>query len=456
MKIRRFFAKDMRSALNNVSKELGADAAILSSQRVNGGVEVVAATDYEEALLYNQQASSSAPTPSTQEHSSTEAFIQAAQQRQHRGDVEPSTSRSPARADKPSQRAPEHREYRDEERFPAYSSPNDNRSETAANEPAYPALHQIEWSQEPTLVAMREELNLLRTMLQQQVAKLANDKRSQESPIGVALESALEELGLSRDYLQKVVQQCEQDSSFDSAWQKALALTAKDILVADDDIIKRGGVVALVGPTGVGKTTTIAKLAAKQVLKDGADSVALITTDSYRIAAHEQIKTYGRILQIPVRAVNDEASFREALYHFSEKKLVLIDTAGMSHYDERMQQLMQVLSNDTVKIRNYLVLSATSQAPVLKESISLFSRFAPQGCIVTKIDEAASLGEIISTIIKHRLKVTYTTDGQRVPEDIRIARAHHLVSKMVWVTRHRHSSSASEQTQKPNRATGTR
>lgn len=430
MKIRRFLAKDMRSALSEVSKELGADAAILSSNRVNGGVEVVAATDYEEAMLYNREQSAPDSIPENKVRSL----------------VRDNPTVPPQVSNKVSSRT-----TLDDVANTGTESADVN------NDEAFPTLRNVQWSQEPTLVAMREELNLLRTLLQQQVSSLSADKRRADSPVLVALEQALEALGLAHPYCQSIVQQCQESEGFDNGWQRALGYIAKDIHVADDDIIKRGGVVALVGPTGVGKTTTIAKLAAKQALKNGPDSVALITTDNYRIAAHEQIKTYGRILQVPVQAVHDEASFRQALYHFSEKQLVLIDTAGMSHFDERMQQLMQVLSNDTVKIRNYLVLSATAQASVIREAVNLFGRFKPAGCVITKLDEAASLGEIISTIINHQLSVAYTTDGQRVPEDIRTARAHHLVSKMVWLTRH-HSelTSAADSVHQGHHQTGAR
>jgi len=284
---------------------------------------------------------------------------------------------------------------------------------------------------------MREELNLLRNLLEEQVSQIAWDKQSQASPVKVALTREFKRMGLNESVYNDIFVQCENERDYECAWQKALALLSKKVMVGEDEILNRGGVVAFVGPTGVGKTTTLAKIAAKQVVKHGAESVAMITTDNFRIAAHEQIRTFGRILQVPVRMVDDEKSLRDALNHFADKKLVLIDTAGMSQHDERMNQLMQCLAHDNINIKHYLVLSATSQSSVLKDAIKLFSPLQLSGCMITKLDEAASLGEVISTIIEHQLNVIYTTDGQRVPEDIRIARAHHLVSKMVWLTRNR-------------------
>lgn len=458
MKIRRFFAKDMRSALNQVSAELGPDAAILSSSNVNGGVEVVAATDYEEALMQSRQ--SARPNRAATEHSQpiqqTDAqkakpsasesgllsFLKQQEKKQDKSLNHYESSVKKKAAQQANSNSRFHAEANDTFETPVPESPK------ADDELAQP-FPKIEWSQEPTLVAMREELSLLRNLLQEQVSKLAWDKQSQLSPIAVALKREFTNLGLSHSIIDPIGQVCEQEQDFECAWQKGLALLAKQIQVGEDDILSQGGVVAFVGPTGVGKTTTLAKLAAKHVIKYGPESIGLITTDNFRIAAHEQIKTFGRILKVPVRIAGDEKSLKDALYHFEDKRMVLIDTAGMSQHDERMSQLMQCLSQDYRKIRNYLVLSATSQRSVLNGAIKLFKPFDLTGTIVTKLDEAASLGEIISTIIDNQLNVVYTTDGQRVPEDIRVARAHHLVSKMVWLTRQSQNNSQN------NEATGT-
>ncbi len=458
MKIRRFFAKDMRSALNKVTAELGADAAILSSNKVNGGVEVVAATDYDEAMLHAQKPSTkinnkeNTPTGETQSSNvvsySANApipetrFEDAAESRiaQSLQDIlKRSLGQGKAHKRNSSNRADE----------PDFVEEPVAEQEPYNTEPAEFKFPNVEWSQEPTLVAMREELNLLRNLLQEQVSEIAWNKRQQASPIGAALTRTLSQQGLSRSMVEKLVLQSESEADYECAWQKALALLAKSINPGDNEILEKGGVVALVGPTGVGKTTTLAKLAAKHVMQYGKDSVALISTDGYRIAAYDQIRTFGRILQVPVRIANDEKSLKEALYQYKDKRLILIDTAGMSQQDERLAQQLSCLSSESLPISRYLVLSATSQSQVLHSAIKLFKPFHLDGCIVTKLDEAASLGEIISTIIDSNLRVLYTTDGQRVPEDIRIARAHHLVSKMVWLSRQ------NGQNQPMTKATGT-
>jgi flagellar biosynthesis protein FlhF len=180
----------------------------------------------------------------------------------------------------------------------------------------------------------------------------------------------------------------------------------------------------------VGKTTTVAKLAALGAQKYGADKVALITTDTYRIGAYEQLATYGRIIGCSVKQVKDANELAEVLYHLRNKRLVLIDTAGMSQRDLRLtEQLNTLMRNQRVDIRNYLVLSATAQINVLQETVRHFKKVQLSGCIFTKLDESLSLGEIISIAIQNRLPIGYLTNGQRVPEDIRVANSEKLVKK---------------------------
>jgi flagellar biosynthesis protein FlhF len=191
--------------------------------------------------------------------------------------------------------------------------------------------------------------------------------------------------------------------------------------------------VALVGATGVGKTTTIAKLAARYALRHGRERVALVTTDSYRIAAHEQLRTYGRILGIPVRIANNREELTESLKLLSDKDLVLIDTAGMSQRDVRLSQQFSLVEEAAPAIKTYLVLSTTTHRAGLTEVVKTFGKVKLDGCILTKLDETTSLGGAISTLAEHKLPVAYVSDGQRVPEDIHIARAPNLIQRAVQV-----------------------
>ena len=188
------------------------------------------------------------------------------------------------------------------------------------------------------------------------------------------------------------------------------------------------GAVALLGPTGVGKTTTIAKLAARFAMKYGAEQVALITTDNYRIGAHEQLADLWSHHGCPVRQVRDAEELASALYQFRHRRLVLIDTAGVGQQDIRLtEQLDTLVKNAKVRIRSYLVMSATSQRRVMQEAVDHFRRIPLSGCILTKLDESLNLGEVINVCIQNALPISYITDGQRVPEDIQVANAALLV-----------------------------
>jgi flagellar biosynthesis protein FlhF len=213
------------------------------------------------------------------------------------------------------------------------------------------------------------------------------------------------------------------------AWQHATKLISEQINTTQNDIIYRGGVVALVGPTGVGKTTTIAKLAARFAQIHGHEEVALISTDTYRIAGFEQLATYGKIIGCQVNLAKDSKALDTLLQQYSKKKLILIDTAGMGQRDIRLaENLANLVSNARFRIRNYLVLAANSQQQVMQENVDRFKKVPLSGCIYTKLDESVSIGEIITTSIQNGLPIGYLTDGQRVPEDIKVANAEKLVN----------------------------
>ncbi|MDA8362291.1 MAG: flagellar biosynthesis protein FlhF [Gammaproteobacteria bacterium] len=365
MRIQRFFAPNIRQAIRMVREEVGPDAVILSNTKVEGGVEIIAAVGYDEALLQRGEAGS---TPST----------------------------APAGPPKP-----------------------------------VAASAQIEWSQEPALLEMQREMRSLRGLLEQQLSSLAWGDMARRNPVRARLLHSLRDTGFSPSLARQIANDAAQTADYESAWRQALAILAHRIEVTNDDILDRGGVVALIGPTGVGKTTTIAKLAARFVLRHGARHVALITTDSYRIGAHEQLRTYARILGIPVRMAENSEELRVALETFSDKRLVLVDSAGMSQRDLRLSEQLALLADGGERLGTYLVLSAAGQMSVALEAARAFQGARLRGCIITKLDEATSLGGLLSVVIQQKLPVAYVSDGQRVPEDLAVARAHSLVSSAV-------------------------
>jgi flagellar biosynthesis protein FlhF len=221
----------------------------------------------------------------------------------------------------------------------------------------------------------------------------------------------------------------------EQAWSQAMALLRRHLPVTDDDIIEHGGVVAVVGPTGVGKTTTVAKLAARFALRHGRRHVALVTTDNFRIGGQEQLRSFARILGVPVHAANDREELAAVLADLGNKRLVLIDTAGMSHRDMRLSEQLHTLETAGSAVRAYLVVSANTQLPALCEIVRGFRKVNPVGCILSKVDEATSLGGAMTAVLRYRLPVAYLGTGQRVPEDLQSARGDRLLESALALMR---------------------
>lgn len=197
-------------------------------------------------------------------------------------------------------------------------------------------------------------------------------------------------------------------------------------LAEPDDIINRGGVYALVGPTGVGKTTTVAKIAARAVVRFGASKVALLTTDGYRIGAHDQLRIFGRILSVPVHVVRDSNDLARTLEELAGRHLILIDTIGMSQRDRMVAEHAAMLSG-TRNVKRLLLVPTTANTATLNQVVSAYKQSGVDGCILTKTDEAANLAPALDAVIRHGLPIHYVTDGQRVPEDLQLPDAAALV-----------------------------
>lgn len=446
MKIKRFVAKDMRTALAEVKEFLGPDAIILSNKKVAGGIELVAAVDPEAAP---------AKAPAENKAAVTAAAPAAASERLNLV-VDDDTEAAPADS---LRELLARQMIKQQKAQPAAKVPADNKLTAAsrADTPISPLLYKTHAKttperQNPVVTApiaelsklqqeqfkqmqqqfdaVRTEMQSMKQLLQHQVSGLMWQDLSRREPIRAMIIDKLCELGLSEPIADQLACFMPEDIADGDAWDCALDLLAGQLTTTNDDLMRRGGVVALVGPTGVGKTTTVAKLAARFARLHGADSVALITTDTFRIGAFEQLATFGRIIGCPVKQVHDHEELSLLLTQLQQRKLILIDTAGMSQRDLRLaEKLSALMHNSRVKIRSYLVLSATSQTRVMQEAVEHFKRIGLSGCIFTKLDECLSLGEIINVAIQNALPVSYLTNGQRVPEDLEAAQAKALVAQ---------------------------
>jgi flagellar biosynthesis protein FlhF len=204
-------------------------------------------------------------------------------------------------------------------------------------------------------------------------------------------------------------------------WIKAILNKNLNTLGSEAEVLDQGGIFALIGPTGVGKTTTMAKLAARYVMKHGTQNLGLITTDAYRVGGYEQLRIYGKILGVMVHAVKDEDDLKIALNELKNKHTILIDTVGVSQRDQMVAKQISMLSSTNSRIKRLLCINATSSGDTLTDVISAYKGKGLDGCIITKLDEAATIGSALDTIIREKLRLFYLTNGQRVPEDIHVA-----------------------------------
>lgn len=463
MKIKRFVAKDMRTALTEVKEFLGPDAIILSNKKVAEGVEIVAAIDPEsQSAKTDKPAVAQAPTATNlrQPPRSEPRFSATADEYEPMSDTAAEQAAAPADS---LRELLARQMIKQQGREPATAQ--SQRQPAAASQPVAkaaaferqssgtnPAVAASQW-QELTkqqqqqsqamasqFEAMRNEMLSMRQLLQHQVSGLMWQDLARREPVRALVIEHLQQLGLSEQVADQLACFMPEDINASEAWDTAMELLSGQLSTTNDDILRRGGIIALVGPTGVGKTTTVAKLAAGFAKRHGADQVALITTDSYRIGAFEQLATFGRIIGCPVKQAKDSDELAMLLNQLAQRKLILIDTAGMSQRDVRLaEKLASLVHNSRVKIKSYLVLSATAQARVMQETVTQFKRISLAGCIFTKLDECLSLGEVINVAIQNALPVSYLTNGQRVPEDIVVADAADLVQR-AEILRLTHSS----------------
>ena len=405
MQVKRFFAADMRQAMKLVRDELGADASIIANRRVAGGVELTAALDYQVPAA-----------PARQANPALEAELRKTQSRIASAHAELTT------------------------RVEADSGQNGQLFAPAAalaGTPATPrtslaqALKQPAGGEQSALDAMRFELHGLRELIEVQLGSIAWGQLQTRKPQQANLWRRLQRMGLSADLSRVLLERVAKVAEPRQAWRMLLAHLAHAIRTPQVEPLEEGGVIALVGPAGMGKTTTLAKLAARYVLKYGAQNIALVSMDSYRIGAQEQLKTLGRILNVSVTQVDPGQSLTQALAPLMRKRLVLIDTAGLPGSAPELRMQLEALASRGVKAKNYLVLAATSQSQVLKAAYHSYKRCGLSGCILTKLDEATSLGEVLGLAISQHLPVAYLADGPKIPDDLQVPRSHQLVSRAV-------------------------
>jgi len=483
MKIKRFVAPDMRTVLRRVREEQGSDAVILSSRNIDGGVEVVAATDYDEQLAQDALKSLLPQKPATALDGAREAdpalprrFAEALRSAASSNRALPSTAAVPTANASPLAAAsaasaatalaePASAASSRRVDFSAFLAEAKERLARAAAPAPTPALPAVPppsvslaaavappvaaaaaprsplppprqpqsvriapWDEDPSLAEVRAELAEMRGMMEREMQRMS-DERLRGSPGRAAALDALAGYGCEEALAREVVAKIPADADPARARGLMLGQLARLLPIVDLDPLRRPGVVALVGPTGAGKTTTVAKLAARHAAEHGAREVALITTDLRRPGGREQLHAYGREFGLSVVEAASEEALNAALHRLRDYPLVLIDTAGHGARDRAMVGQLNWLRH-AGKVRTMLVMPANAHNADLDEVVRRFGFIAPEAAILTKLDETGRLGAALSVLVRHRLPLAWTTDGQRVPEDLDGADASHLVLKL--------------------------
>lgn len=476
MTVKRYFAATARDCLRKVKEDLGPDAIVVSNKSVPGGVEVTAmsadsleeisnrasSTEFvgQERLVAaggSRLATGFASRPSagpsqdwlgssrgvpgskvrawdTTDPASEDYTVSlSAQARRFDRRAAPDAGAEPKRPAVSAWAPPRYEPVTGkvtavapEKRFPE--------PHVAAN-PASDARIQ---SSEPNMAVVREithemrcEMHDIRSLIEQQLAGFAWGELSRTSPARAQLMTELLEMGFSGVLARRMTQDLEPGAGLEEGRKHASAILDRRLRLfdADSDLVHRGGVYALVGPTGVGKTTTTAKLAARCVVRHGADRVALLTTDGYRIGAHEQLRIYGRILGVPVHAVNDGDELRQTLAALKDKHMVLIDTAGMSQRDRMVIEQTSMLASSNA-VKRLLLLNATSRGETLDDVIRAYGGEDIAACILSKIDETTTLAPAVDAVARHGMPVAYLANGQRVPEDLHLPNRKYLLHRV--------------------------
>ncbi|MEM1176461.1 MAG: flagellar biosynthesis protein FlhF [Pseudomonadota bacterium] len=454
MKIKRYLDKDMRHVLRQVREDQGPDAVILSNRRVEDGIEVIAAIDYDESLVKHALAGDKDANLGSEAlarlvQNSVDEQLAARQADAGRTDPETvSTDSSNAQILRASLKAtPRDTQAAadlsldiivDDEPTATEASPDFADALKGVTEEAVNPAAQEPAEQDTTLAgrsvpevalqSMQDELSSLRSLLETQLSGLVWKDSTRRFPKRVQVLRNLAKLGVAPDIANLVLNRMPPIDD-DDLWKAPLITLAQAIPVARDTLLEEGGVAALIGPTGVGKTTTIAKLASRFAIEHGPDDIALISADSYRIGAREHLKAFANIIGVGVHSASEPDELHGLIERLSARhKLVLIDTEGRSQRDRDLSSRLAAYGSHAERVRFYLTLSSATQEAGLDEAVRTFNQVPLSGCVVTKIDEAAQLGCMISAAIRHDLPIAWLADGQRIPDDL-----HPAARKRLWL-----------------------
>jgi flagellar biosynthesis protein FlhF len=425
MKAKRFTAKNMQQALRMVSDELGPDAVILSNKRLGKGVEVIAALDYQEMANEQQQQEIDRQLALQQELEQAKQAtgkIRQEQPVQKQAKLDQSSVATTA-ALKEALMGIKEGTIAQSAALDAVMQGEEELQQTISQQTSAMSSEQAT----PFLNKVSDELKDLKNWLVSQQGNAWNPNRPlswQQAQIW----QRCQDLGIDPSWADKLVSALpEDDDDIEKGWAQCLRLIAEDLPLAENNMLQTGGCFAFVGPTGAGKSTTIGKLAAQYVINHGNEDIALITMDNYRIAAHDQLKAFARIMEVPLMVLEPNGDLSAMLDQLSDKKFILIDTAGLASQDPHFSVQLSMLKGAGNRVHTLLALPLTSQARCLQENFEHFKPAGIDGCIFTKLDECFSLGQAMSIASVTRLPIHMVTDGPHIPDDIHFPNAKKMV-----------------------------
>lgn len=404
MKLKKFTGATTREALQKLRAELGEDAIILSTKQTAAGTEVLAASSQDLATVTEKPAAPAEPVSWTK----AERERIAAEE----------SKRTPTAAEKVAKQVAAQRDELIRGGTVQHQIPNlmpaDDMISDVARRRSQAASEAMLNEQTEVL----EEIKQMRQLLKDQMALITWRDALEKNPQRGELWNQLTQSGFSPLFARTVVEKLPQGLSDSQVQDWVMSVLNKNLRVvpASKDMVEAGGSYALVGPTGVGKTTTTAKLAARCVVKYGADSLGLITTDSYRIGAQDQLRIYGKILGVQVYTAQNHADLAQLRNTMQRKRLILIDTVGMGQRDSRVAEQTRILTDSHVK--RVLLLNATSQPETLDDVVRHYKSTGLSGAVLSKLDEAVKIGGVLDVVMRHKLELHYMATGQRVPEDL--------------------------------------
>ena len=424
MKIRRFTAPDMRQAITRVRDELGPEAVILSNRKVDGEVEIVAAIDYDEGILEDTPAPPERPAaePEAPSEPSPAASSEVSRHEDDADVQDPPWARRPRSAPRPGPRPVS----------PAVSYLAELSSRVAGRRPETPPSEPVAPKPPPAeneLSALHEEVRLLKELVESQMMGLHRGPDGPRTPSIARIAKRLTELGLSEAWVQRLLDRLPRQGPLDRLWSQALRQLAGLIPTRAPDFLNEGGVVVLVGPSGAGKTTTLAKIAAQYILGHRREGVVMVSCDDHRVGAHEQLRAYGQILGVPVYSTRARDELARVVNRLKDERLVLVDTAGTNPLAEGARPPFPGLDGMAAEI--LLTLAAPLQPAAMAEYIRRYQALGVTGAVLSKCDEALRLGPALSVLMDARLPAVLVADGPAIPDDLHPADARDLVNRSI-------------------------